>query len=572
MTSVLNFSTNITLTYDGTTLTYDETTISDRPIRLNNTSDTMKIVYLNFTAAVPSEEDDLRFILESANITIDGLNNIINISAPDFLGLVQNSDSPDTAYENIVIQNVKLVSTGSLATDGGWICTKFFKNCTMINCFTVGAVVTGGGCFGTDCHNCIAQNCASKGSLTDSGGIFGNWCTDCTAISCHSTGNLVASGGIFGSACINCTAEKCHSTGAIINGAGGIFGADTNNASSNKLSSAIKCYSTGKIGASDGQSNCGGIFGPASNFSATSCICQAISCFSLGDIFGNDEESNGGIFGNYSNESASLSLAKAQYCFSIGSIGPNCGGIFGAGIRVIAEDCYSHGAIGINGGGIIGCNADLGVVSNCYSKGNIGDSAGGIYGSGSDNSTATSCYSTGLKGTNSGGIFGANSISPTITRCFTNSSDYVGTGTTDPIIIDSDINIGGWDNDITSTTVFNSDHWIEVSLNKPYLLVQPEPFNIPTGYAYSYLIQDNPTVVNGTNTNMKLLFGYYTDEQPSDSVIDTGFIYGYGFVTNSFVVSASGEIIETVNSGTSIVSFDQLRSFEPIWTCESEKL
>ena len=571
MTSVLNFSTDITLTYDGTTLTYDETTIADRPIRLNNTSDTMKIVYLNFTATVPPEEDDLRFILESANITIDGMNNIINISATDFLGLVQNSDSPDTAHENIVIQNITLVSTGTLATEGGWICAKFFKNCTMLNCFTTGAVVTGGGCFGTDCHNCTARNCTSTGSLADGGGIFGNWCIDCTAISCHSAGNIAASGGIFGSACINCTAEKCYSTGVITDGAGGIFGADTNSESSNKTSYAIKCYSTGKIGASGGQSNCGGIFGPASNFSATSCICQAISCFSLGDIYGNDEESNGGIFGNYSNESASLSLAKAKYCFSIGTIGPNCGGIFGVGIRVMAEDCYSHGAIGTNGGGIVGCNADLGVVSNCYSTGTIGDNAGGIYGGGSDNSTATSCYNVGTYGTNSGGIFGANSLSPTITRCFSTAETYVGTGSTDPTIVDSGLSVGVWDSDIAATVLFNSDHWIELLSHKAYLLVQMEPYNVPIGYPYSYIVQDNPTVDNGTTTNARLLVGYYPNNLDS-IIIVPGLIYGYGFVTKSFVVSASGDIVETVNSAAGSVSFDQLRSFEPIWTCESEKL
>jgi hypothetical protein len=571
MSGSLNFSANITLVYDGTTLKQDETTIADRPIRLNNTSDAMKIVYLNFTAPVPLEEDNLRFVLDSPNITIDGMNNIINLSASDYLGLVQNSDSPETAHENIVVQNVKIVSTGTLATEGGWICAKFFKNCTMINCLTKGVIVNGGGCFGTDCFNCTARNCISYCSLTDGGGIFGNWCNNCTAISCNSTGLLIAAGGIFGNACVNCTAEKCYSTGAIMDAGGGIFGADTNADSNNKISSAIKCYSTGKIGAS-GQSNCGGIFGAMSNYTATSCICQAESCFSLGEIFGSDDESNGGIFGNYSNQNATLSLAKTKYCFSMGSIGNNCGGIFGVGIRVMAEDCYSHGAIGPNGGGIVGCNADLGVVSNCYSRGDIGDSAGGIYGSGSENSTATSCYSVGIGDDNSGGIFGANSISPTITRCFTISANLVGADTTGLTTTESAVNLDGWDTEIAKLTVYNSDHWIEVAPYKAFLLVQPEPFNVPTGYAYSYVIQDNPTVANGTNTDMKLLTGYYTDEQISDSAIDSGFIYGYGITTQTFMVLASGELVEPINSAVGSVSFDQLKSFQPIWTCESEKL
>lgn len=577
MGSTISFSEDITLTYDGTDLKNGETVITDRPISLNNTSETQKTVYLNFAAPVDSGDVDLRFLIHSNNITIDGLNNEIVITCEAYLGLVQNAEAPEMAYSNIQIQNVKLMSTGSLAEEGGWICTKYFKNCVMTNCFVCSGINNAGGLFGNECTECTANRCSYYGPVTEGGAIFGNLCYECYAVSCFSSGTLSNSGGIFGNSCYNCTAEKCFSYGDMLI-SGGIFGLNTNSDKTNATSIAKKCYSLGKIGAKD-LCNSGGIFGCNSNNSASGSLCKAEACFSMGDIYGDGGDACGGIFGTSSNMAAIESTVIAVYCFSRGSIGQYGGGIFSSGSHMQANDCYSHGAIGIEAGGICGKWTENTTITNCYARGDIDDNGGGIVGSSSESSSVSNCYSTGLASETAGGIFGSLAGEPIISDCYVTSSGLCGIDVSGETITNSVAEgTNSWDYGNSSITVYNSDHWIEVSEFKPYLLSQCEQINMPIGYGYSYVYQSEPTeVINGESTNMQILTGYYDLEQMSDTVVDTGFIYGYSLETASFIVDASGG---TGGSGEELVmdltgnnfAFDNLRSFEPIWTCSDEKL
>lgn len=577
MSTTISFATDIVLTYDGTDLKNGETVIVERPISLANTDSEPHSVYLDFTAPVNSEDVDLRFVIHSNNITIDGMNKPIIMSTTGYIGLIQNSESPETAHSSIVVQNIKLISTESLATEGGWICTKFFKNCTMNNCMSRCDNYQVGGLFGNQCINCVAHHCSSAGDIEDGGGIFGNLCESCDAYSCHTTGTIYNGGGIFGANSISCTAVNCFSTGLLADGAGGIFGPNTNNEGSGKTSSAIKCYSTGQIGLPE-QSGCGGIFGKQSNYNASSSYCIAESCFSLGNIHGDDSGSNGGIFGSDANTSAMACSSTATYCFSKGHIGKGSGGIFSSGSNyAVVRDCYSIGNIYDSAGGICGSNTQYGTITNSYSRGSLYDyGAGGITGLGSAHCSISSSFSAGLlSGSGGGGLCGANTTDTTVTNCFSVANDLYGDDSVMGTITNIATGDESWDCSGAYVTVFNSEHWIYVTEHKPYLLLHSNITNCPIGYKYTYIIQDNPSVVDGENADVHLLIGSYDYENISDTLLNTQLVYGYGFATNTILISASGSVGgsgEHINIATDDFSFDCLKSFEPIWTCNSEKL
>ena len=336
------------------------TQVTTWPVTLNNSGSFAPGVRAGGTPLIITFTDDLSynlatqyFVLGTDDIIIDGSNHIvtIDVSSNDYPGLFQNGTADTSGNSYITIRNLGVVSSYSVAQNGGWIGQQYFGN---------------------DASENYVENCYSTGTIgVYAGGILGESSSG-SATNCYSIGEIsgYAAGGIFGSSSSG-SATNCYSTGEIILAGGGIFGY------SSQAGSATNCYSTGPI-----RSNGGGIFG----FSSAG---SAINCYSIGTTIGINA---GGIFGPSSSGSATN-------CYSIGDIGVNAGGIFGLGSQGSATNCYSTGDIGNFAGGIFGQNSQ-GSATNCYSTGDIGGQAGGIFGQSSFVTSATNCYCTG--GTNIG--------------------------------------------------------------------------------------------------------------------------------------------------------------------------
>lgn len=343
------------------------------PITISNTAPatTLKVTFVN------------NLTLASGNFFICGTNNIqfgndtLNANGTrtvitvnnyaNFPGLIQNGDVSNNGKNNITIQNIGLISSGTttLIASGGWLAQQYFAK-----------GVTGN----------YILNCYSTGNMTNnsSGGIAGANCGS-------SSGNLKITG--------------CYSTGNIFNYGGGIAGALTGSASGSVT--IDKCFSTGLIGDVTGWA--GGIVGNSAGSSSGGSV-TITNCFSTGQI--NDR--GGGIAGYSPNNTVSISK-----CYSTGNItGSYAGGICGQDAQnsVVVTNCYSTGALGtsnangIQAGGIFGLSFGLTPTAfNCYTSGikNRVD-AGGIYpsptfnvGITNDNVRGSNNYSEG-NGANSG--------------------------------------------------------------------------------------------------------------------------------------------------------------------------
>jgi len=497
MSSIIT-SDNITINFNGTQFVINSTNYTV-PLTISNLSDSPIIVTLAFANTLTNSSQYL--IVNSSNITFDGLNVPINISATNYNGLIKNTNSANT---NILINNIiiDVITSEASATNGGWLCQSGFNNGIVNNCSSNGNINTqGGGIFGANANNCITNMCFSNGDI------------------------LSASGGIFGYQTINCTANNCFSTGSILYGSGGIFGANCNESSIGSNCTANGCYSTGLIGALSTY-NAGGIFGNSCNFNTDSSVCEANFCFSTGDIYGDDGGGNGGIFGV---NSASNCIANS--CYSLGSIGMSCGGIFYSGAtHVTATNCYAMGSIGVYAGGIFGPNANHCEASYCYSTNNI--QGGGIFGFGTFDSVANKCYSLGTLIGEAGSLFAISSSGSSADNC------YVLNGTTSQFFADNIGSItncrtedgGSWDDSNASNTILTSDY-ISVSPNTPFLLRSFSDYGSlnPYGYQYFYGFLNgisNEITSNGLTTYV-LLNGYYL--QPQDT-IDPSSIYGYTLI------------------------------------------
>jgi len=531
--SSFNITENITLNYDGTNFIINSVNYS-APLSLQNSTEFDVTVTLNFASAVSSASHYI--IVNSSNITFDGANSTINISAAGYSGLIQSIGNNAIIIQNIIVNS----SPGSLMNNGGWICRENFENCLAINCIVFGFIPNNsGGILGANCNNCIANNCSSFGTIANnSGGIFGANCNNCVTNSCFSNGDIENnSGGIFGYGSINCTANQCFSSGSILTNSGGIFGSNCNNNALNANCVANGCYSLGIIGNTNSY-NSGGIFGVSCNSSATNSTCSALYCFSLGYIYGDNSGGNGGIFGGNGIS------CTAQNCYSIGLIGTSSGGIFLTSTNGEALYCYSIGSISTLAGGIFSMSCSDCSAISCYTVGNIDSQAGGIFGSQSNNCSAQFCYSLGNANTAAGSIFGSSSTNSTCTSCYVLhglTSNLFGNGSSNTTIINCIAENGGsWDDVYAQATIANSNsQWISVLSNTPFLL---ESFNnsnfqnlSPYGYQYTYVIPNNLTITeNGIKTYL-FLTGYYKQSQQNYS----SNIYGYLFANYSITVNLS---------------------------------
>ena len=182
------------------------------PIHINNTSleEDVLTVYFTTDLFLSNTYGDINgyFIMDTSYITIEGNNNIVNITnITGYYGLINN-----ITYENIIIQNLGVITDNlsNLQSRSGWIGQQSFIG-TATNCYSTGDI---------------------RGMFA--GGIFGSSSSG-TATNCYSTGDIMySSGGIFGSSSSG-TATNCYSTGNIMYGSGGIFGPGP-------LGTATNCY------------------------------------------------------------------------------------------------------------------------------------------------------------------------------------------------------------------------------------------------------------------------------------------------------------------------------------------
>lgn len=540
--STLITSNNTVLTYDGTSFIANSVTLSS-PLSIINSSSLPVIITLDFIGTIASSNDYI--IIGSNDIIIDGANKLINVSTPNFTGLIHN-----TSYSNITVKNIIItpVGMGLLATSAGWICCSNTINTTVTNCHSTGNISTNaGGIFGASSTNCIANNCHSSGTIDTN------------------------SGGIFGSAALNSTANNCFSSGNISNSSGGIFGAGTNASSVGLLSSANKCHSMGLIGTGPGDYNNGGIFGPVSNISAVNSVCAANFCASFGNIFGDVNGSNSGIFALSFETSCT-----ATNCYSVGNIGDNCGGIFTAGSGGVATYCYAIGTMGASAGGIFSSNCSNCSAVSCYSVGDIGVSGGGIIGENCSSCAVTTSYSIGAVAAFAGGIIGGNSNATNIIDCYT-LTNLIGINPINNTTVNSiSENGGSWnDNNALLTIAATNTVWTALSNNTPFLLTKFQNYNniSSSGFRYSFVFPSTNIVTSNSSydyvtTNITsnstfvniFIYGSTNVELINPSIIPTN-LYGYNIVLQSIVVNVPGTS-QCLLEGTKILTDNGYISIE----------
>jgi hypothetical protein len=188
------------------------------------------------------------FVINGDYVTFEGNNKTITLSGvTDYPGLINNGKSNANGFNNLIIQNLGVLSNNStLKANAGWIGQQYFSiNVTsnvLSNCYSTGSISSsGGGIIGSYSSGGI-NNCYSTGSIGRfAGGIAGSTCINISTLSCYSTGSISEyAGGIVGSTAYICSATNCYSTGDMGNYAGGIFGMGSESCFANN------CYSGGK--------------------------------------------------------------------------------------------------------------------------------------------------------------------------------------------------------------------------------------------------------------------------------------------------------------------------------------
>lgn len=386
------------------------------------------------------------FILSSRNIIIDGNNKTVTVNNyPNFPGLITNGTGFLNGYNNTIIKNISIVSTGisTLSVGQGWICKDYFgKGSTgniIQNCSSNGTISGNGGgitgqCTAINSTNFSIIGCSASGNILEgaagghAGGIVGSFSgtnsTSFTITTCTYSGNINGngSGGIIGGRSTDVSISFCSTSGIIKGGgiAGDYIGIPTYPITPNKVYATISdCFTTGDIGSggSRGAVSAGGIIAERGG------IVTITRCYSFGEIGGVGKIDCGGIVGGIAGQSGSQisdGAVVVQSCFSTGNIYDGCGGI----------------AAGNFGYGSISSNSFNNGIYDCYSLGNIGARAGGIAGPEFANNAEkmcfiSRCYSLGkLANDTSGGIIGITTKSyPTdirtvsITNCFNSFSD-----------------------------------------------------------------------------------------------------------------------------------------------------
>jgi hypothetical protein len=342
------------LSSNGGEIIIDQTTISGYtwPVTIINSNPSSTLT-ITLSTGINLNSVNQYFIIRSDKITFDGnAKQVVIDNVTNYQGLFQNGTSSINGYNDIVIKNFTISTSGSstLANSGGWLCQSYFRNGTILNSYSTGSIsgTYTGGLIGSYSNYMSATNCYSTGIISGgrAAGIFGAFGSYNTAINCYSYGLIsgLHSGGIYGSHASNSLAKNCYSFGNITGfGSGGIFGDLTGD-------------------------------------------CLAFSSFSFGSISGSG---SGGIYGS------DASNSTANTCYSKGNINNNGGGIYGSNSSGCAANyCYASGTIGSAAGGIFGSSSSNASVSNCYTSGNIDINGSGIVGPSSSNSTVVASISS----------------------------------------------------------------------------------------------------------------------------------------------------------------------------------
>ena len=342
-------SANSSIVINNTQYSVDNgpfTNFTNFPVIITNNNPSAGTLVVYFESGITYNVNSKYYICGSDNITFDGQNNEINITAIDWLGLILNGtvdgDVVNTSGKNnITIQNIGITTSGagSLSIGGGYITQQGFAGNALNN---------------------VINNCYSTGTINGiwSGGI----CGYANAIN----GILVS-------------ITNCYTTGIISgDGAGGICGkcfavgesADQNVNISN-------CYSTGTISGYES----GGICGSSSGaFGGTFLVNK---CYTIGNITGSE---SGGILGHDSAYDTSKPVTITE-CYSIGNISGYlaagiCGGRTGYDEGVLnIINCYSTGSVTNGGQGIVGQNSggtNVSITNSYCLNGDLIDIGGNI--------------------------------------------------------------------------------------------------------------------------------------------------------------------------------------------------
>jgi len=270
------------ITQSGTTIFYainnaTPQPITEWPVAIVNSSasTTQAVLTVSFDTSLNISDASQSFVCGSPFINFTGTSSIntINITAPNYPGLINNGQSTSLGFANITIQNLGITSSngGSLLAGGGWIAQKYFGANTNVVQFcysTANVSSSGGGLIGDRCVQVVANTCFSTGAINGGGGIFGSDCSNCSATNCYSVGVIVNSGGIFGTNAVTCNVSNCYSTGNIVQG-NSIFGAGASS------STAVNCYwgNSNDSGATSG-SNCYSFYGTTWSDASANAILQ----------------------------------------------------------------------------------------------------------------------------------------------------------------------------------------------------------------------------------------------------------------------------------------------------------
>jgi hypothetical protein len=589
----------------GTPLTWTTINSGEWPVTITNTaaspgpSTILRVVFTqNLTMSSNTDGILGYFIAGSTYITLDGSGNTIIIdNIALYPGFIQNGTQTESAYANIVVQNINTGSVGSVSLEdySGWICQDYFgkgvSGTSVINCENTLPIASfrGGGIIGPY-YGYGSGSLASITNCTNTGTITGSGAGGVVGYICGAEGGLI-------------TITGCTNTGLIIgDDAGGIAGTNLVQGA-NSSATITNCENTGAITGS----NSGGIIGSYGGVLGTNSLVILTNCTNTGVISGN---SAGGIAGG---NLAGNGIATITNCTNTGNInGTDSGGIIGSepcnnnGVVTITK-CFSTGLInGISSGGITGnrfaFNTDKTcVISQCYSTGDIsGELAGGITGSdvGLNNNDASynpvadivNCYSLGAISTTCGGICGGWNIVPynnkptiQITNSYsygtlvdansglvavsltstqinlTTLNTYVAAGTWSDATANASGALLGYPTDVNTNNPGST--WASISPDTPYVLSSYNAviYN-PGGASSRYNYTSNPGLFQPDYNYTLVYTSQYYEEATAHVFVSKGTYpkyYSYNFNRFNIVNETGSEnpIIISINSSNGELNF-----------------
>ena len=293
---------NVTLTLNGTLGLIDNTANTyawTSPITIGNN------IIVRFGGNITVSSVNHYFQINGNNVTIDGGNNIVSISAANYTGLFDFNSQNLVNIQNIIIRTQSGCSLVP-QTFHSWLTkynltSKFPSNWNLRNCGMTGAVgCTNGSAFtpnSTNLNTCNFYNCYNTTDITGYGGCPGGIVGYANSgniafYDCWNSGNIIGSinggpGGIIGQNSKFRLMSGCYNTG-FIGGhpthprGGGLGGGSTfiaNNNDDNAL--VINCYNVGKINGV----YAGGLFGGTNLFGHATLKTITISnCYNVGEV------------------------------------------------------------------------------------------------------------------------------------------------------------------------------------------------------------------------------------------------------------------------------------------------